>query len=322
MPGLRLTRQELICLIFILFLAGCQKASDTSSWQTEGKPVNIDTSAADKTLILGDIDPDTPTRRIQNIRPLADILARKLGWPETRIKVRIAQSIDQMANMLADGRVDIYLDSAYPSLLVRRASGSEIVLLSRILGERTYNARIIAMKTPPISSVEQLKGKTIAFQERYSTSGYLLPAVRLLNSGINLQALASPAIKPAVNRVGFIFSGDEENTLALMRKRVVAAGAISSNDFESLDPVVRDELDVLAVTQRAPRKLVSLRPGFDTLPRDDLLQLLLQIDEIDQAYMQARGWNWDFETLDTSLVADMNTIEEMMDIVPLGSGLD
>ncbi len=322
MPGLRLTRQELICLIFILFLAGCQKASDTSSWQTEGKPVNIDTSAADKTLILGDIDPDTPTRRIQNIRPLADILARKLGWPETRIKVRIAQSIDQMANMLADGRVDIYLDSAYPSLLVRRASGSEIVLLSRILGERTYNARIIAMKTPPISSVEQLKGKTIAFQERYSTSGYLLPAVRLLNSGINLQALASPAIKPKVNRVGFIFSGDEENTLALMRKRVVAAGAISSNDFESLDPVVRDELDVLAVTQRAPRKLVSLRPGFDTLPRDDLLQLLLQIDEIDQAYMQARGWNWDFETLDTSLVADMNTIEEMMDIVPLGSGLD
>ena len=38
--------------------------------------------------------------------------------------------------------------------------------------------------------------------------------------------------------------------------------------------------------------------------------------------MQARGWNWDFETLDTSLVADMNTIEEMVDIVPLGSGLD
>lgn len=178
------------------------------------------------------------------------------------------------------------------------------------------------MKTPPISSVEQLKGKTIAFQERYSTSGYLLPAVRLLNSGINLQSLASPAVKPAVDRVGFIFSGDEENTLALMRKRLVAAGAISSNDFESLAPVVQDELDVLAVTQRAPRKLVSLRPGFDTLPRENLLQLLLQIDEIDQAYMQARGWNWDFETLDTSLVADMNTIEEMMDIVPLGSGLD
>ena len=131
------------------------------------------------------------------------------------------------------------------------------------------------MKTPPISSIDQLKGKIIAFQERYSTSGYLLPAVLLLNSGINLQSLASPAVKPAVDRVGFIFSGDEENTLALMRKRLVAAGAISSNDFESLAPVVRDELDVLAVTQRAPRKLVSFRPGFDTLPRDDLLQLLL-----------------------------------------------
>ncbi len=196
------------------------------------------------------------------------------------------------------------------------------MLLSRILGERTYDAKIIAMKTPPLNSVDQLKGQTIAFQERYSTSGYLLPAVLLLNSGINLQALAGPAVKPAVDRVGFIFSGDEENTLALLRKRIVAAGAISSPDFESLDPVVRDELHVLAVTQRAPRKLVSLRPGFDTLPRRDLLQLLLQIDEVDRAYMQARGWDWDFETLDTSLVADMNTIEEMMDIVPLGSGLD
>ena len=65
-----------------------------------------------------------------------------------------------------------------------------------------------------------------------------------------------------------------------------------------------------------------MRPGFDTLPRDDLLQLLLQIDEVDQAYMQARGWNWDFETLDTSLIADMNTIEDMVDIVSLERDLD
>lgn len=284
--------------------------------------MSVHTNAAAETLTLGDIDPDTPTRRIQNIRPLANVLARRLGWPEHRVQIRVAQSIDQMANMLKDGRVDIYLDSAYPSLLVRQASGSEIVLLSTIRSERTYNAKIIAMETTPVSGIAQLQGQTIAFQERYSTSGYLLPAALLLNSGMNLQALSGPEVRPAPDRVGFVFSGDEENTLALLRKNIVAAGAISSHDFESLDPVVQDELTILADTARAPRKLVSLRSGYDEMPREELLQLLLQIDEADQAYMQARGWNWDFESLDASITADLKAIEEMMRLVSLEHGLD
>ena len=113
------------------------------------------------TIVLGDVDPDTPILRLQRIRPLADLIAKELGWDSRRVTVRIADSIEQMGMMLKDGRVDIYLDSVYPSLLVREISGSEIILLSLVDGESSYHSKLITRKDSPVATVEQFQGKPL-----------------------------------------------------------------------------------------------------------------------------------------------------------------
>ena len=58
------------------------------------------------------------------------------------------------------------------------------------------------------------------------------------------------------------------------------------------------------------------------MSESQLLQLLLEIDEADQDYMQGKGWNWDFEPLDAEITSDLNAIESMMGLVPVERGLD
>ena len=141
----------------------------------------------------------------------------------------------------------------------------------------------------------------------------MLPAVHLLERGLTLRYLTVPAAAVDNDVIGVIFSGDEENTLALLRKEIVVAGGISSTDFESLAPSIKEELRIIAETHSLPRKLVSLRPGFDELPRPDLIKLLLAIDDADRKQMAAaNGWNWEFEELGAEVQSGIDAASAMI----------
>ena len=247
------------------------------------------------------------------IRPLADIIARDMGWDSSRVKIKIAQSIDQMALMLSEGRVDVYLDSVYPTLLVRKQTGSRIVLQSEVNGQATYHSLLITPAMNGVASVADLTNQTIAFQERYSTSGYLVPAAYLIDAGLRLQYTAGPGRTPTAGSTGYFFSGDEENTLALLRKGIVIAGAIASPDFESLHEEVKEEFIVLSKSREVPRKLVSFRQGFDKELEQQLIERLIELDDSDRDTMiKANGWNWKFETLDDQSQSGVSATEMML----------
>lgn len=310
---LRNTRTTALLWITLLLVVGCGRAVEDSTWQTQGAPVEAGSSKGLSTITLGDIDPHTPTSRMLKIRPLADIIARDLGWDTSRVKIRIAQSIDQMALMLTDGEVDVYLDSVYPTLLVRKQTGSRIVLQSEVNGQATYHSLLITPAINGVNSIADLTNQTLAFQERYSTSGYLVPAAYLLDAGLKLQYTAGPGRKPATGRTGYFFSGDEENTLALLRKGMVIAGAIASSDFESLHQDVKDEFNVLVKSRDVPRKLISIRQDFNVELQRRLIDLLIALDDSDRdAMMMANGWNWNFEVLDDHSQSGVAATELML----------
>jgi len=266
------------------------------------------------TITLGDIDPDTPTRRHQRIRPLADYIADKLNWDRSRVKVRIAQSIDEISIMLIEGRVDVFLDSSYPSLLVRRGTGSRVILESLVKGERQYHTLIITRAGSEVNTLGDLVGSTLALQERYSTSGYLLPAAHLTGEGYELEFLSGATSLPAPDHIGFFFSGDEENTLAMIRKGIIDVGALSSQDYEQLAEEVKQEFIVLAMTPRVPRKLASTRPGLDEGLSIQLVKILLEITDIDRSIMAENGgWNWEFISLDQLSETGIAEMEYMME---------
>jgi phosphonate transport system substrate-binding protein len=301
--------------IFVALFAvsSCDNQSAESEWKSTGDAKERVSNLALTTFTIGDIDPDTPINRIRKIRPLADHLASELGWESPRVKIRIARSIDEIMTMLKESEVDLYIDSSYPSILASDKTGSRILLESLVDGARTYQSVIIALSSSDIKDIRQLGGSTIALQEEYSTSGHLLPTSLLLESGFKLLALDVAENNLPVDTMGYVYSGDEENTLSMIRKAVVPAGALSSQDFSQLPVEVMDEFVVLARSEKVPRKLASFREGLDESLVSELIEIMVAIDDADRLKMaRNNGWNWQFEKLDEQSHKGIQVVREMI----------
>lgn len=84
------TTFQCLCFALTLIIAGCDNRSNDTAWKSTGDVTLLEHAPSEATLTIGDIDPDTPVNRIRKIRPLADHLAKELGWDKTNVKIRIA----------------------------------------------------------------------------------------------------------------------------------------------------------------------------------------------------------------------------------------
>ena len=302
-----------ITLLFLFFLSACDSQNTEQAWISDDKKKSVTNQVNGPSITLADIDPDSPSNRMLKLRPLADYIAQKLGWDNARVKIVIASSVDEISAMVKDGKVDLFLDSSYPTVLVQKASGATIILDSRINGQRSYHTLLVALADGEITQLADLENREIVLQERYSTSGYLLPAALLSSRGFRLAEIPRHSAQTPDGHIGYFYSGDDENTLLMIRKGIIAAGALSSSDFEDLPTEVKQELRILATSKSVPRKMATLRSGFDKQLGEKLIAILLSINDVDRKKMlENEGWEWKFATLDKESYSGIATINEMI----------
>ena len=85
--------------------------------------------AGERIIVIGDIDAFEPLKKIKRFGPLADYLAENLtAFGIQKGEVVIAKDIPEMAHYLDQGEIDFFFDSGFPTLAVRRLSGSQVIL--------------------------------------------------------------------------------------------------------------------------------------------------------------------------------------------------
>lgn len=212
-------------------------------------------------IVLGDIS-DDPGEVIEGTQPMADYLAAGLTeFGITAGEVRIAADTDEMTQLLEDGEVDLYFDSVYPATLISDAVGAQPILRRWRFGVEEYFTVIFTSEDSGIDSLADLHGHTVAFDNPFSTSGFLLPAVTLVEEGFNLVGKSGYDEQVAEQEIGFVFSYDDENTLQWVLSEYVAAGATDDYHFYVAFPEeVTEKLVVLAETDSVPRQVVLARP--------------------------------------------------------------
>lgn len=115
-------------------------------------------------------------------RPLAQHLAARLGRP---VELRTVDSWEGLAKSLANGETDLALMGPWGYVLANHASGAQVVSTIIYDGKPEYFALIITHPDSGIRSVADLKGKTFAFGDKGSTSGYLIPLHFFMSQGID-----------------------------------------------------------------------------------------------------------------------------------------
>ena len=206
-----------------------------------------------------------PSKKAKRFQPLAEYLERELqkkGINE-KVKVKFARSIDQMTNMMKKGEIDLFFDSVYPVLKVCAKVECSDFIKRWKKGKEYYRSVIFTRSDSNIESLRDLKGKAIAMDEPFSTSGYFIPYVALKEAGLTLVKLETFEDKPPPDKVGYVFANDEENVLAFVFFKKTDAGAIDLDQFEEFTKPKREAFKKLFVSEPIPRQLGAFRKGLD-----------------------------------------------------------
>jgi phosphonate transport system substrate-binding protein len=229
-------------------------------------------------LVLGRIS-DDPKAHYEQLRPLLEYVVprmRDVGIREGRILM--ARDPQQMASYLRRGRVDWVTETAAAAVLLRKLADARPLLLTERDGTSQYHSVFFARRDSGLRRVEDLRGRTIAFQRPSSTSAYFAPASHLLGRGFALEILPSPTEHVDSDAVGYVFARSELNISTWVHKRLVDAGVMSHLDWdnpERMPLAFKHDLVMIGRTGDYPRAVELVRGTLDPRIAERLRAVLL-----------------------------------------------
>ena len=145
--------------------------------------------------------------------PMAEYLSERLGVPVT---LRMASAYSGIIQAMEAGEADMAMFGAAAYASAYDVLGGDLQPLAHAVsktGDRGYFGIVIVAADSPASTLEDLKGQTLAFADPNSASGYLVPNFYLNQLGFGDGHFASTG-----------FSGSHENgILAVVRGTYDAA---------------------------------------------------------------------------------------------------
>lgn len=230
-------------------------------------------------LVLGRIS-DDPKLHYEQLKPLLDYVVPRMADVGIREgRVLMARDAQQMASYLRRGQVDWVTETAGTAMLLQQRGGAEPLLLTERDGVSRYRTVFFVRADSGLTSLEALRGRSVAFQNNASTSAYFVPTIELLRRGMSLSLLLSPMDKPAGDSVGYVFARSELNIGAWVHKRLVDAGAMSELDWNNpgrVPPSFRRDLRVIHTSEPVPRALEMVRGDLDPRVRARLREVLIE----------------------------------------------
>jgi phosphonate transport system substrate-binding protein len=197
-----------------------------------------------------------PTDLLATGEEFGAALAKLVGIP---IRVTVASDYAAVVEALRNRTADLAFVHPAGYVLANREAKATIVAQDRWHGNTSYRARIFVRKESGLKSLEELRGKTIAFIDPASTSGYVWPMVLLIKRGLVQNKDPKTFFKDA------LFAGSHDAGLqALLKGHVDALASFDQAREQYLkDPAEREKISWVAETEPIPEGGVCARDGLD-----------------------------------------------------------
>ncbi len=260
--------------------------------------------------------PDKPDHALRQYDRLHTYLERELAAKGIATgRLVIARSINEMANLVANGEVSAVIEGVMPTLVIaRRSGGFEPALLAWRKGQRQYHSVFFARRDSGIRSLADLKGRTIAFEAPRSTSAFFVPRATLLAEGIGLAAVDNTAAAPDV--VHYLFAGSELNQAYWVHRGRADAGAFNDGDWERVPETIRGDLEIIHRTRPLLRWLVSFTGAVDPAVRAAVIEALFnaEADELGSLALEDAARIKKFERLTDEDRENLAYWSEVLDV--------
>lgn len=199
----------------------------------------------------------TPSSDAQEIAKSSDelmeYLERETGY---FFETGIPSSYIAVVEAFGSDKVDIAIMNSFGYLLANQKYGAVPKLRVVRYGKDTYGGQIIAHRDENIESLQDLNGKTFAFTDPSSTSGYLFPLKMLKEAGVELQ--------------NEVFATKHDMVVTMVYQNQVAAGA-TFHSAPSADGEIRDARARVKTQFPDVEQVVKIVALTDPIPNDPVV---------------------------------------------------
>jgi phosphonate transport system substrate-binding protein len=241
-------------------------------------------SAAEQKLekIVVALKPDkNPDQMQQEKKTLEEFLSKEVSLP---VEVKIPLSAAVIQEGYANGTIDLGYLSGTDLVRARDAKVADALLVGEINGKTHYSSYWLALSDKPYKSVEELKGKPIAFASKTSTSGYTIPTWDLVKKGLLKDGTKPEEFFGAGN---VFFGTGYVSAIERVLKGDAEAAAVSDYVLDKdkhLTPEQKAKLKKVAEQGPVPTHILAVRTTLPQELKDKLKTALLKLnDEPNQA---------------------------------------
>jgi phosphonate transport system substrate-binding protein len=233
--------------------------------------------AAEEGLTLAFIPQENPDKLLGDIEKISVFLSDRIG-----VQVHGFVTIDHAAAVeaLRNGDADISFMGALPFVLAEAEIGAVALLSEVYRGAPTYTGRVFVRRDAGINSLEDLRGKDIAFADPISESGYLFPFDLFVEAGL----VAGPDNAGDFFRRTYFAGGYQQAMQAMVSGLVDAATASQYADL-LLTPEQQSEVIWIGETAPLPSHLVIARSGLALDLQDRFIEAMLSLNRPENAAM-------------------------------------
>src|SRR5438067_10739954 len=216
----------------------------------------------------------TPSQKPTDLLATGDEFAKVLT-KLTAIPIRVTVASDYAAviEALRNRTADLAFVHPVGYVLASREAKARIVARNLWHGKSTFTSRIYVRKASGIKTLEDLRGKTMAFVDPTSSSGYTYPMVLLIQRGL---------VKDRDPRSFFrevMFAGAHDAAMrALLNGHVDAIASFDMAREQYLsDPAEREKIAFVAEPPPIPEAGIAARDGPDPAAFASLRPALVQL---------------------------------------------
>jgi phosphonate transport system substrate-binding protein len=183
-----------------------------------------------------------------------------------------------MTKMLRTGTVDWIVEQPFSAAHFRERTGAHVMARRWKRGVREYRSLIFACSDSGFSTLDDLRGHKVAFEDAGLTSGYFIPRLTFMDAGLPVVEIPSPRAKSQPDVVSYVFAREEINIATWVYQGLVAAGTMSNTDWQRNDQMpqrLRSSMQIIHRSPLYPRSVALARKELSVTVMRRLAELLI-----------------------------------------------
>ena len=245
----------LFSFIFVFSIVGCTTKTETKK--------------EEKVIKMGFVPLKNSEKLVEDLKPISDYLSERLG---VKVEAFTASNYIGVVEGLGSGSVDFGIIPPFSSLLAQKQSSAKPILTSKgKTGKPGYTAELYVRKDSGIKSLQDVKGKKVAFVDPSSSSGYIYPGAMLVEAGLKLD-----------KDISYQFSGGHDKSLQLLLNKdvdVIATFDGVEDRYAKDFPQAKTDIQKLATSDMIPGIMVTTSSKMDKELQDKLEKALRDVEK-------------------------------------------